>query len=127
MRSPIQTNRPGPLRPRLLAALLPVWLLPVWLLTVGGCASEPTLEFPVYQPTAPFLAEQERTRERADAVRALRGRERVRNVIRFRDKTLAAWEPIYARVQAAEAVRAVEAEKKRKREAFKKRLQEARR
>lgn len=79
-------------------------LLVLGLPAGAGCAGrEEELKFPVYAPTAPYLREQARIQRRAEALRAFRGSERVRNVIRFRNKTYAAWKPIYARVQAAEA------------------------
>ncbi len=82
------------------------WLLVgLALLGVWGCASEPPRAFPIYKPTAPFLAEQERVEKKAAQVRVLRGSERVRNVARHRAKNLAAWEPIYLRVRRAETQR----------------------
>lgn len=80
-------------------------LLGLAFLGVWGCASEPPRVFPIYKPTAPFLAEHERVQKRAAEVRAIRGSERVRNVLRHRRETLAAWEPIYLRVRLAETLR----------------------
>jgi hypothetical protein len=79
--------------------------LGVALLGVLGCAQEEQPRFPIYAPTKPYLAEQARIQKRARALRAFRGSERVRNVVRFRSQTLAAWQPIYARVAAAEEER----------------------
>ncbi len=85
--------------------LLGLALLGLALFGLWGCASEAPRAFPVYKPTAPFLAEQERVRRGAAEIRAFRGSERMRNVLRHHRKTLAAWEPIYMRVRLAETLR----------------------
>lgn len=108
---------------RMLRVLLAVSLGAV-LGVAGGCVKEGGLpDFPEYPPTRPFLAEQERLRQKAIAIREFRRRERAKYAVLGLEASLAAWQPIYNRIAVA---RASKPEQERQRRAVLARAQEER-
>lgn len=73
-------------------------------------------EFPIYPPTAPFLEEQDQRKSRALAIAEFQRRERLKYGIKNQEENLAAWLPIYNRVENARKTKHLRDEARR--EAF---------